>query len=57
MFGAPAGFVSGPEDVEHGPDAQFLAYRCHVLHRRMMVGREHEADAGPFEALPQPAPD
>ena len=40
-----------PEDVEDGAHAQFLADRGNVLHRRMVVGREHEADAGFLETL------
>ncbi len=34
------------EDVEDGAHAHFLADRGDVLHRRMVVRREHEADAG-----------
>jgi hypothetical protein len=34
------------EDVEDGAHAQLLAHRGDVLHRRVVVGREHEADAG-----------
>mmetsp|Transcript_20777 Transcript_20777/g.79644 ORF Transcript_20777/g.79644 Transcript_20777/m.79644 type:complete len:352 (-) Transcript_20777:6929-7984(-) len=33
------------EDVEDGPHAELAAHRRDVLHRRVMVGREHEADA------------
>jgi hypothetical protein len=31
-------------------DAQLLAHRRHVLHGRMVVGREHEADAALLDA-------
>ena len=34
-----------PEDVEDGAHAELLAHRRGMLHRRVMVGREHEADA------------
>ena len=40
-----------PEDVEDGLDAQFLAHRRDVLHRRVMVRREHETDADVGDAL------
>jgi hypothetical protein len=39
------------EDVENGPHAQFAAHRRGVLHRAVVVGREHEADAGFGDAL------
>eukprot|EP01137_Pigoraptor_chileana_P020486 Opistho-2@82927 len=39
------------EDVEDGAHAQFAAHRGDVLHRRMVVRREHEADAGLRNAL------
>ena len=35
----------GAKDVEDGTHAQLLAHGSDVLHRRMMVGRKHEADA------------
>jgi hypothetical protein len=49
MLGAPRRVGQRPEDVEDGLDAQFLAHRCHVLHGRMVVRREHEADAALFD--------
>ena len=39
-----------PQDVEDRAHAQFLADRRDVLHRRMVVGREHETDAGLLDA-------
>ena len=39
------------EDVENGAHAHFLAHRGDVLHRRMVVGREHEAHADGCDAL------
>ena len=39
------------EDVEEGAHAQFLAHRCHVLHGRVMIGREHETHAGRLQAF------
>ena len=44
------------QDVEDRADAQFLAHRSRVLHRRMMVGREHEAHARLGDARRRPAP-
>ncbi len=40
-----------PEDVEDGAHAEFAAHRRDVLHRRVVVGREHEADAGRAHAI------
>jgi hypothetical protein len=34
------------EDIENRPHAQFAAHRRGVFHRAVVVGREHEADAG-----------
>ena len=39
-----------PQDVEDGFDAQFAAHRGHGLHRRMVVGGEHEAHADLIDA-------
>src|SRR5690606_37212749 len=38
------------EDVEEGAHAHFAAHRRHVLHGAVVVGREHEADAGGLDA-------
>src|SRR3546814_8482147 len=37
-------------DVEDRAHPHFLAHRRDRLHRRMMIGREHEADAGLLDA-------
>ena len=42
------------EDVEDGAHAQFLADRSDVLHRAVMTGREHEADAHFLDACGDP---
>src|ERR1700686_3719583 len=34
------------EDIEDGSDAELLAHRRRMLHRAVMAGRKHEADAG-----------
>jgi hypothetical protein len=34
------------EDVEYGLDAQLAPHWCRMLHRAMVIGREHESDAG-----------
>src|SRR5256712_7516078 len=40
------------EDVEEGAHAELLAHRRGVLHRRVMRGREHEAEAELVDRLP-----
>ena len=40
-----------PEDVEDRAHAELLAHRRRVLHRAVVVRREHEADAGLGDAL------
>ena len=40
-----------PEDVEDGAHPHLLAHRCDDLHRRMVIGCEHETDAGFGDAL------
>ena len=42
---APAGFVSGPEEVEDRADGQLLAHRHDVLERGVVERGEHEAEA------------
>jgi len=39
------------QDVEDGAHAQLAAHRRHVFHGRVVVGREHEADARLGNAL------
>jgi hypothetical protein len=39
------------QQVEDGAHAQLAAHRRHVLHGRVVVGREHEANAGLGNAL------
>ena len=38
------------QDVEDGAHTEFLAHGRHVLHRGVVVRREHEADAGVGDA-------
>ena len=38
------------EDVEDGAHAQFTAHGRHIFHGGVVVGREHEANAGLFDA-------
>ena len=40
-----------PQNIEQSPHPHFTAHRRNVLHRRMMIGREHKANAGLFETL------
>ena len=39
------------QDVEDGAYAQFLAHRGHILHCRMVIGREHETNAHIADAI------
>ena len=39
------------EQIENGAGAELDARRADILHRRMMRGREHEADAGLLDAV------
>ena len=54
-FGAPAGLVSGPRMLKIVRTPSSLAHRRRVLHRAVVVGREHEADAGLGDATAPPA--
>ena len=35
-----------PQQIKHGSDAKFLARRSDMAHGSMMIGCEHETDAG-----------
>src|SRR3954452_9327031 len=49
-----AGWVrEWPEDIEDRAHAEVLAHRRRVLHRRVVCGREHEADADLVKRLPR----
>ena len=41
----------GAEDVEDGAHTQLLAHGGHVLHGRVVVGREHKTDAHITDAI------
>ena len=51
-IGRACGIGQRTEDIEDGANAHLLAHRCNRLHRRVMIGREHEADAGFLDAAP-----
>ena len=48
---APAGLVSGPRKLKIVRTAERLAHRHHVLHRRVVERREHEAEAHLVDAV------
>ena len=53
---APAGLVSGPRKLKIVRTAELLAHRDHVLHRRVVARREHEAEADLVDARRPPRP-
>ncbi len=44
------GIGNRTQQVEQGPDAEFLSERNHPRHRGMIIRGEHEADAGALQA-------
>ena len=50
-FGAPAGLVSGPRQVEDGAGAHLAPGSYRVAHGAVVVRGEHEAEAGAGDAL------
>ena len=51
---APAGFVSGPRKLKIVRTAELLAHRHDVARRRVVRGREHEAEADLVDARRRP---